>query len=54
MVIKISELKFKEKQNILIISNHLPQNKYLFISKLNAVILKQRNHLSQMIKAKHQ
>lgn len=51
MVIKISELKFKEKQDILIISNHLPQNKYLFISKLNAVILKQRNHLSQMIKA---
>ena len=51
MVIKVSELKFKEKQDILIISNHLPPNKYLFISKLNAVILKQGNHLSQMIKA---
>lgn len=47
MVIKISELKFKEKQDILIISTYLPQSKYLFISKLNAVILKQRNHLSQ-------
>lgn len=51
MVIKVSELKFKEKQDISIISNYLPQSKYLFISKLNPVILKQRNHLSQMIKA---